>query len=86
MYLQKVISRKQFFVGVLKFKDENSRIRIRIHWSEVRIRGSRSVTKCHGPTILIFSQQKNILLEGKYGVSRGRVDTRDPDPDPGFFC
>jgi hypothetical protein len=41
MYLQKVISRKQFFVDVLKVKDENSGIRI--HWSEVRIRGSGSV-------------------------------------------
>jgi hypothetical protein len=41
MALQKVISRKtfKFFGGVLKANDENSRIRIQIHWSEVWIRG-----------------------------------------------
>ncbi len=44
MYLQKVISKKtqgkKYFVAVLKFTDENIRIRIhiRIHQSEVRIR------------------------------------------------
>jgi hypothetical protein len=38
VYLQKVPTSKQkkFYVGVLKVKDENSRI----HWSETRIRGS----------------------------------------------
>ncbi len=29
MYLQKLISKKKFFVDVLKVSDENSRIRIR---------------------------------------------------------
>jgi hypothetical protein len=45
MYLQKVISKKYFFVDILKVTDENSRIRIRIriHKSEVWIRGSGSV-------------------------------------------
>ncbi len=59
MYLQKVV-----FIDVLKVKDENSRrrSRIRIHWSEARIRnlpkcqgsgsigqrpGSESLQKCH---------------------------------------
>jgi hypothetical protein len=32
----------------LKVTDENIRIRIRIRWSETRIRGSGSVPKCHG--------------------------------------
>jgi hypothetical protein len=42
MYLQKVISRKYFFVGVLKVNDENSGIRNRIHQSEARIRTKMS--------------------------------------------
>ncbi len=43
--------KKQFFVGVLMFKDE----RIRIHWSEARIRGSGSVPNCHESTTLPFT-------------------------------
>jgi hypothetical protein len=55
MYLQKVISIKNcFFVGVVKVKDGNNRIRsqIRIQWSEawIRIR-----TKCHGFTTLVYN-------------------------------
>jgi hypothetical protein len=47
MLLQKVlISKKIFFVDVLKVTDENSRILI--YWSEVWIRGSGSVPKFHG--------------------------------------
>jgi hypothetical protein len=53
MYLQKVISRKTkkkiCFFGVLNVKDENSRIRI--HWSEVRIR-------IHGSTTLLKTYLK----------------------------
>jgi hypothetical protein len=60
LYLQKVISRKTrkkiVFVGVLKVNDENSRIRI--HWSEARIRGSGSVPKCHGSTTLLKTYLK----------------------------
>jgi hypothetical protein len=41
MYLQKVIS-KRLFIAILKVTDEKSRIRYR--YSEVRIRGSESVT------------------------------------------
>jgi hypothetical protein len=37
-------------VGVLKVKDENSRIRI--YWSEAQISGSGSVPKCHESTTL----------------------------------
>ncbi len=44
-------------VGILRVKDENSRIWIRIHWSEARIRGSGSVPKCHGSTTLVLSNQ-----------------------------
>jgi hypothetical protein len=55
------MQKKKFFVGVLKFKDENSRIRI--HWSEARI---RIRTKgCHGPTTLrptFHFQSQYILL------------------------
>ncbi len=49
----------KFLVGVLKVKDENSKIRIRIHWSKARIRGSGSVQKCQGSTTLNLSV-KNI--------------------------
>jgi hypothetical protein len=57
MYLQKVISKKIyetniFYVGVLKVTDEKSRIRIRK--SEVQIRVSVSVPKCHGSGTLRF--------------------------------
>ncbi len=45
------------FVGVLKVKYENSRIRNRINWSEARIRGSGSVPKCHGSTTLFLNSQ-----------------------------
>jgi hypothetical protein len=64
MYLEKEIRRKNsFFVGVLKVKDENSRIwsriRRRIHWSEARVRGSGSgsVPKCHGSTTLAETKE-----------------------------
>jgi hypothetical protein len=39
-------------VSILKVTDEKSRIRIRIRLSEVRIRGSGSVPKCHGSATL----------------------------------
>jgi hypothetical protein len=47
-------------VDGLKVNDENSRIqsRIRIHWSEARIRGSGSVPKCHGSATLAGVFQK----------------------------
>jgi hypothetical protein len=53
MYLQKEVRRKTFclnlfFVGIFKVNDENSRIRIRIHYSETWIRGSGSTPKCFG--------------------------------------
>ncbi len=59
MYLQKEKSRKTekkyvvFFVGVLKVKDVNSRIRrrIRIHWSKA--------PKCHGSTTLVPRHKSN---------------------------
>ncbi len=66
MYLQRVISRKtqktQFFVGVLKVKDENSRTQ----WLEARIPGSGSVPKCHGSTTLFsiyFKALKHLFLQ-----------------------
>ncbi len=65
MYLLKEINRKTeknyivFFVGVLKVKDVNSRIRRRIHWSEARIRGSGSAPKCHGFTTLVPRHKSN---------------------------
>jgi hypothetical protein len=64
MYLQKVIIRKQFFVGVLQVKDENSGIRI--HWSEVRdplIRIRTKMSRIHNTNILTT---KTLLLEGKF--------------------
>jgi hypothetical protein len=50
MYLQKVLSRKIYFVGVLKVKDVNSGN----HRSEAQIRGSGSVPKCNGSTKLLY--------------------------------
>jgi hypothetical protein len=43
----------------LEVKDENRGIRgrIRIHWSEVRIRGYESVPKCHGSTTLVTTHK-----------------------------
>ncbi len=42
----------------MKIKEENSRIlnRLRIHWSQAKIRrsGSGSVSQCHGSTTLVF--------------------------------
>jgi hypothetical protein len=68
MYLQKVISRKlrknSFFVGVLKVKDEKSRIqsrtriRIRIHWSDAWNRGCTD----HGSTTLDRDKGGAVLL------------------------
>ncbi len=54
MNLQKVISRKTFFLlCILKGNDENRRIRIRIHLSEAWIRGSGSTPKCLGSATLL---------------------------------
>jgi hypothetical protein len=61
MYLQKVTSRKKcvkklIFAGILKFNDENIRIRIRIYQSEAWIcgSGSGSTPKCHGSWTLLL--------------------------------
>jgi hypothetical protein len=53
------LRKQKVFVGVLKVKDENSRIRSRIwiHWSEARI---RSVPKCEGSTILVHCHMRRI--------------------------
>ncbi len=50
---------KNLFLAILKVTDEN-RIRIRIHQSEVRIRGSgcESAPKCHGSATLVFKTIK----------------------------
>ncbi len=45
--------KKICFFGVLKVNDKDSRIRIRIHWSEAWIRGSGSTPKCHGSATLL---------------------------------
>jgi hypothetical protein len=62
MYLHKVISK--IFVGILKVKDENRRVRIRIyiHWSEAQICVSGSVPKCHGSTTLL-SRMMNLKVD-----------------------
>jgi hypothetical protein len=64
MYLQeveKLFEKNLFFVGVLKVNDENSRIRIRIYYSEAWIRGSGSTPKCHGSGTLTCKGKKLIL-------------------------
>jgi hypothetical protein len=49
----------KFFKNILKVTEGRCRIRIRIHWSEVRIRGSGSAPKCHGsPTQQKKKEQK----------------------------
>jgi hypothetical protein len=45
---KKTLKKNLFFVGILSTTDEKSRILI--HKSVARIRGSRSVPKCHGST------------------------------------
>jgi hypothetical protein len=79
MYIQKVISRKNTFVGVLKVKDEISRIRIQ--WSEARIHGSETyqkVTTDHNnglgnPLMIIVAPtiavQLNCLFPSKEGFT-----------------
>ncbi len=49
----KVVRKKMIFCYVFKIPDEHSRIRIRIHYSEVWIRGSGSVPKFHGSTTIV---------------------------------
>ncbi len=49
------------FLSYLKVKDENSRARNRIHWSEARIRGSGS-KKCHGSTTMLKGKSFLFLL------------------------
>jgi hypothetical protein len=60
MYLRKVISRKTwkklFFVGVLKVKDENSRIRMS------QRHGSGSVPKCPGSATLLGTMAKTLIF------------------------
>ncbi len=78
MYLQKVISRKnyvknQFFAGILKVKDKNSRIliQIRIHQSEAWISGSGSVPQTNGSG----SESRSGSIGQRHGYA-------DPDSDP----
>ncbi len=54
MYLQKVISQKYFFVGILKATKEKIRIQIR-RIPLVRIRESGSLSKRHEYWTLIFN-------------------------------
>jgi hypothetical protein len=44
---RKKYKKNSFFVGVLKVKNENSRIRIRIHRSEIRIRTKMTQIHTH---------------------------------------
>jgi hypothetical protein len=63
MYLQKVIGKEKFdlfFVGIMSATDEKSMIRIRK--SVVRIRGSRSVPKCHGSATLTTWREETITV------------------------
>ena len=53
---------KNLFFGILKVTEERSRIRIRIHYSEVRIRGSGSAPKCHGFPTLEFTIGRNMNI------------------------
>ncbi len=46
----------------MKVTDENSRIRIRIHLSEVQIDESGSVSKCHGSAKLVAWRARRTIL------------------------
>ncbi len=65
---QKIFNQKNyyFFAVILKVNEENNsiQIRIRIHWSEAWIRGSRSgsTPKCHGSATLPRSWWKENLF------------------------
>ncbi len=62
---KKVLNKRLVFVGILKVIEENSRIRI--HWSEAWIRGSRSgsTPKCHGSATLLSAYSENMRKETK---------------------
>jgi hypothetical protein len=86
MYLQKGISIKLFYSGVLKVTNKKSRIWSQIRESKVWIRGSRSVPKCHGsgtlvPSILVLifelSRFYDSLLEDLY-PERSGAESLDP--------
>ncbi len=57
----KNFEKKLFLDAVMKVADENSRIRSRINWSEVRIRGFESVPKCHRSATMVKTQQEKLL-------------------------
>ncbi len=61
MYLQKVKTKTKFGDGLSKVTDEKSRILSRIRLSEIRIRGSGFVSKCHGSGTLT----KTVIRECK---------------------
>jgi hypothetical protein len=50
---QRILEKNLFLLASWKPPDENSRIRIRIHKSVIRICGTGSVPKCHGSTTLL---------------------------------
>jgi hypothetical protein len=75
MYLQKVISqklRKFFYFGILKVTDENSRIRIRIFYLEVRIRDpcTLTITKYHIRCHAVHCKDKITKFRNKYSQKR----------------
>jgi hypothetical protein len=71
MYLQKEISRKIVFCGILKANGENSRIRIRIlSQSE-----SGSLPKCPGSATLVCAMLR--IRIRRYGST---MISMDPDP------
>jgi hypothetical protein len=65
MYLQKVIRKKLYFVGVLKVSDENSRTRsrFRIHESEARIRTKMSRIRNNASHTLIINRLLLVFLK-----------------------
>jgi hypothetical protein len=65
------------FVGLLNVNDVIIRIRIRIHSSEARIRGSESVPKCHGSATLVsglLNIYPSTFEERMRGQRRGGVE------------
>jgi hypothetical protein len=54
MGLQESDKQKNFFVGVLMVEDENIRIRIRIHWSEARVRIRTKMSQIHNIYFLLL--------------------------------
>ncbi len=83
---QKNFEKTKFFVDILKVTEENSRIRIRtrIHYSEVWIRGSGSVQKFHVSATLVLTRLYILVNQSTKTPELSIRLSFDANPDPAF--